>query len=148
MEQAPNPLRYATPPPPPGRRRPIIDISLAISCGLCALVLTFVVFVAVPNFERTFRDFGTQLPWFTVAVLWFSRFCIGGGIVLVWMGFAAIPFLSPLLAPWPPPDGFRRYFRRSRLLMTLFLTVLFGWIILGLFIPYVRLIDTVSNPGK
>jgi hypothetical protein len=68
----------------------------------------------------------------------------GGGIVLVWGVFAAWPFVAPVI------DGTRvgekrRYFRLSRLLLTLFMLAFFGWIIFGLFTPYVRFIDSISG---
>lgn len=127
----------------------MIDLSLAFSCLSAALAVTVVMLVVVPRAQATFSSYSIKLPLATVLLLGFSRFCQGGGIALVWMIFAVPPFLAPLFQTWPPPvDSRRRYFRPSRLLLTLFLMFFFGWIIMGLFTPYVVLIDTVSNPPK
>jgi hypothetical protein len=143
-----DPLEYASA-PVPRPRRPIIDLALAFSCLSAALAVTVVMFVVVPRAQATFSSYSIKLPLATVLLLSFSRFCQGGGIALVWMIFAVPPFLAPLFRTWPPPaDSRRRYFRPSRLLLTLFLMFFFGWIIMGLFTPYVVLLDTVSNPPK
>jgi hypothetical protein len=142
----PDPLDYAS--ESSGPRRPVIDLSLAFSCLFAAIAVTGVLFLVVPRAEEMFKSFDSKLPLTTVALLAFSRFCRGGGIVLVWGLFIALPFLAPLARRWPPPDSRRRYFRPSRLILTLFLTIFFGWIILSLFLPYIALIDAVSNPTR
>ena len=142
-----DPLDYASA-PVPRPRRPVIDLSLAFSCLSAAVAVTVVMFMVVPRAEATFKDYSVKLPLATTLLLGFSRFCQGGGIALVWLIFAVPPFIAPLFQTWPPPDSRRRYFRPSRLLLTLFLMFFFGWIILGLFTPYVALLDSVSNPRR
>jgi hypothetical protein len=143
-----DPLDYASF-PVPRPRRPIIDLSLAFSCVSAAAAVTVVMFMVVPRAEATSKDYAIKLPTATVLLLGFSRFCRSGGIALVWMVFAVPPFIAPRFQTWPPPAGSRRrYFRPSRLLLTLFLMFFFGWIILGLFTPYTVLLDTVSNPRR
>jgi hypothetical protein len=145
----PEPLDYSsTPPSSPPRRRPIIDLSLAFSCVTAALAVTVVLFMVVPRAEATFKDYTTKLPTATVLLIGFSKFCQRGGIILVWILFAVLPFLSPLVQTWPPAGSGRRYFRPSRLFLTLFLMFFFGWIIMGLFLPYTALIDALSNTNK
>jgi hypothetical protein len=146
----PEPLDYSSTPPPssPPRRRPIIDLSLAFSCVTAALAVTVVLFMVVPRAEATFKDYSTKLPTATVLLIAFSKFCQRGGIILVWILFAVLPFLSPLMQTWPPAGSGRRYFRPSRLFLTLFLMFFFGWIIMGLFLPYTALIDALSNTNK
>ncbi|MDB5322636.1 MAG: hypothetical protein JWN40_4267 [Phycisphaerales bacterium] len=140
------PLEYAS--PAPTRRRPLIDVPLAFSCLSAAIAVTVVLFIVVPRAEETFKTFGTKLPTSTILLLNFSRFCQSGGIAFVWILFALPPIIVPLVRPWPPPDSRRRYFRLSRLLLTVFLMFFFGWMILALFQPYVALIDAVSNSPK
>ncbi len=118
MSLPPNePLEYAGP-PAPTRRRPLIDASLAFSCISAALAVTVVLFMVVPRAEATFKTFGAKLPTTTVLLLRFSRLCQSGGIIWVWILFALPPIIVPLVRPWPPPDSRRRYFRLSRLLLT------------------------------
>ena len=141
-------LDYASA-PVPRPRRPVFDTSLAVSCFSAAAAVTIVMFMVVPRAQATFSNYNFKLPLATVLLLRFSHFCQNGGIALVWIFFVIPPFISPLLQTWPPPaEPRRRYFRPSRLLLTLFLMFFFGWIILGLFTPYVALLDAVSNPQK
>src|SRR4051794_8799172 len=135
-------LDYSGPTPPAVSRR-VIDASLAFTCVIAAIAVTVVLLFVVPMVERVFDDFKTQLPVSTVALLWFSQFCRGGGILLVWMAFTVPPFVAPMIDP--PRDEGRRALRPTRLALTLFLAVFFGWIIFALFTPYVRMIDAASN---
>jgi hypothetical protein len=144
--QPPQPLEYST--PVQRRVRPWIDLSLAFSCVSAALAVTVVLFMVVPRAAATFQDYGTKLPTSTVLLLRFSRFCRAGGIVLVWVLFAALPFVAPRFGTWTPESPRRRYFKPSRLLLTLFLMFFFGWIVIALFTPYVNLIDSVSQPTR
>jgi type II secretory pathway component PulF len=121
----------------------VVDGSLAFTCVSAAVVVTIVLLFVVPMVERVFQDFRTQLPTGTVVLLWFSRFCRGGGIVLVWLVLMTPPFVGPLIDP-PREEG-RRVFRPTRLALTLFLAVFFGWIIFALFTPYARMIDSAAN---
>ncbi len=132
----PEPLDYSSTPSP------------SSPCVTAALAVTLVLFVVVPRAEATFKDYATKLPTATVLLIGFSKFCQHGGIILVWILFAVLPFLSPLVQTWPPAGSGRRYFRPSRLFLTLFLMFFFGWIIMGLFLPYTALIDALSNTNK
>jgi hypothetical protein len=137
----PPPLRYGTLP----RRRSIIDLSLAVTCTSAAAALTIVTIYIVPMAEGIYRDLGDHLPGITRALFSFSRFCRGGGIVLVWVLFALPPFLAPWAGASPPSEPSRFHYKRSRLLTTIMMTLIFGWVILALFMPYVKLIDTAAT---
>ena len=138
-------LDYSGPAPAgmPWRRRRVIDGAMAFTCVSAAVVVTIVLLFVVPMVERVFEDFKTHLPTSTVALLGFARFCRGGGIVLVWGLLMVPPFVGPLFDP-PREEG-RRAFRPTRLVLTLFLAVFFGWIIFALFTPYTRMIDSAAN---
>jgi hypothetical protein len=69
--------------------------------------------------------------------------------VLVWIIFAIPPFAAARMQPWPPTDTRRRIFRPARLLITLMLALFCIWIVLGLMLPHVNLLDAISaGPQK
>jgi len=121
---------------------------MAFSCASAAVALTVVLLFVVPRAEVAYKDWGMKLPAMTIAVLHFARFCYRGGIVAVWAVFAAVPFIPPLFDAQPNVAPRRRYFSLPRLLLTLFLLLLFGWIILALLTPYVNVINAMTNSAK
>jgi hypothetical protein len=141
----PSPLDYQTPPHSFAPRRPIVDAPLLVTGLLFAVVVSILTLIVSLRFEAVFRDFGTKLPAITLSVLQFCRICRSGGLTLVWAAMLAPAFLVPLLRPWPPADPRRRSSPLARLLATLLFGLFTAWIALGLFVPYVNLIDTVSS---
>src|SRR3954454_6420492 len=96
-------LDYRAPTPPAASRR-VIDASVTFTCVCAAIAVTVVLLFVVPMVERVFQDFKTQLPASTVVLLWFSRFCRGGGILLVWSALMVPPFVAPMIDP-PREEG-------------------------------------------
>jgi hypothetical protein len=145
-----SPLEYQTPPHTHAPPRPIVDAPLLITGIAFAVVVTILTLSLSLRLEAIFRDFGTKLPVVTLSVLQFCRICRGGALPLVWAAMLAPAFLVPLLRPWPPADPRRRYSRLARMIATLLFGLLTAWIALGLFIPYVGIIDavTVGSPKK
>ena len=133
----------------PERRRPIMDGSLAMTCGVAAAIVSMMLLVVVPHvwvaMAPTFQDLGMRLSAMTMSLIGFSRFCQAGGIVAIWILFALPPFIAPRVQAWPPVGPQRRYFRPSRLIITLMLTLFCVWVVLGLVLPYATLIDSVAN---
>src|SRR5438105_15563993 len=93
---SPEPLDYATA-PVPIPRRPLVDWSLLRRCVTSAIVVSGVVIYVVPRAQGMYASYGMQLPLATTALFAFSRFCVGGGIVFVWVLFALPPFIAPLV---------------------------------------------------
>lgn len=144
------PLEYHTPEAPRPRRR--IDIPLAITCGYAAAVLSAMLLFIVPYVwamqARTMMDYGVKLPAVTTSLITFSQFCRNGGIILIWVIFALPPFVAAWAQPWRPADSRRRYFRPSRLIMTLIMALFCIWIVTGLVLPHVTLLDSLGSAGK
>jgi len=153
------------PPPLPGEFAPgerrVIDVWLAVVCMSAAIGLTIVFCVVVPRVEDSYKDFGTKLPGMTILMLRFSHLCAyrywdkdGGehinyiGMVLLWVVAALPAFLVPLLAPWSSANAERRYLRMSRVITTVVLALLIGWVVVSLFMPMVTLVQSVSSGGK
>jgi len=143
----PQPLGYQS--AAPQRRRPIVDFSLLISCGFAACLLSMMLLFLVPYVwiaqERTLMDYGVQIPMVTKTLIAFSEFCRSGGIILIWIIFGLPPFVAARTQPWPPLDNRQRIFRPSRLIITLLLAIFCIWIVVGLMLPHVNLLDAISN---
>ena len=126
-------------------RRPIVDVPLLTTGILFSLVVSALVLVVSNRLMAVFQDFGTKLPAISVAVFRFCHLCRIGGLPVIWVLMLAPAFLTPLLRSWPPDDPARRHSRVARILVTFALALFTGWIALGLFMPYVALIDAASG---
>jgi hypothetical protein len=135
--------------------RPIFDTGLGVWCFSIVAVITLVVCWVVPRFKDISKDFGVRLSPVTIGVLRFSDFCVDRswdlsgmrhvnplGLVMVWMIAAVPPFLVPVLAPS------RRGLRVSRWIAAGVLVLLIAWLSLGLMMPMVQLVHSVSAGGK
>jgi type II secretory pathway component PulF len=140
-----SPLDYQSPDIGSGPRRPIVDTPLLITGILFSVVVTAMAFVVAPRLTAVFRDFGMQLPGISVAVFRFCYFCRQGALPVLWLLMLAPAFVTPLLRRWPPEDPTRRHSRVARLLVTLALALFTAWIAIGMYLPYVQLIDVVSG---
>ena len=138
------PLDYAAA-PVPAPRRPLVDWSLLRRCVTAAVVVTLVLFYVVPRAQAVFASYNIGLPLATTALFAFSRFCVGGGIVFVWVLFALPPFIAPLLRSPAEPGTPRRRFTLSGLLLMLVFAVFVGWLVLGLLLPYVNMVDSLTS---
>jgi hypothetical protein len=141
----PSPLDYRSPDVGAGPRRPIVDIPLLITGILFSLVLTALVLLVANRLMAVFRDFGMKLPGISIAVFRFCYFCQQGALAVVWLLLLAPAFLTPLLRRWPPEDPTQRHSRVARLLITLALALFTAWIAIGMFLPYVHLIEAASR---
>src|SRR5258706_16373649 len=92
----PQPLGYQS--AAPARRRHLVDVALAITCGFSAALVSVMLLFVVPYFwtmqARTLMDYGVRIPDVTTSLIAFSRFCQSGGIILVWIIFAIPPFVA------------------------------------------------------
>ena len=129
-------------------RRPIVDVPLLCVGVLFAAVVSLLTVYVTPRMEAVFRDFGVKLPEMSVGVLRFSRLCARGGLGAVWLLMLAPAFLVPLMTRWPPADPRRRHSRLGRMLVILLLAGFTAWLAVGLFLPYVTLVDSVARPVK
>lgn len=133
------------------RRRPRVDWALAITCIYSAAVLSGMLLFVVPYVWATqagaMMDYGVKLPAATTSLLGFTRFCQSGGIILVWIIFAIPPFVSARMGPWPREKQ-RRYFQPSRLIVTAVLATFCIWIVVGLVLPHVTLLDALGSGPK
>jgi hypothetical protein len=146
----PTSLEYRT--PDKARRRPVVDVPLLITCLYSVAVLSAMVLFAVPyvwSMEApTLKEYAVRLPGATTSLLAFSNICRSGGVVLLWVIFLIPPFVSARMMPWPPVETRRRYFRWSRLIVTMVLTIFCVWIVVGLVLPHALLLDALSSGPK
>jgi hypothetical protein len=126
-------------------RRPVVDVPLLCTGVLFIVVVSALTVFVAPRLEAVFRDFGTKLPGVSIGVLRFARFCNRGGLPVVWVLLLAPAFLVPLLRPWPPEDPRVRHSRLARTVVILLLSIFTAWVALGLFMPYVSLVESVSG---
>lgn len=140
------PLEYSSPPVPAPPHKPIFDVGIAVICLLFAGTLIAARLFVLPAIEAMFRDFHVKLPTLTIWILHLSRINAIGFVAGVCMVGVLPPFLIPLLRPWPPQEpGYRP--RYAFLLFLLLYLAFVATMILALFMPYVRLIDSISGTG-
>ena len=129
-------------------RRPVVDVPLLCVGVLFAAVVSALTIFVAPRLTAVFRDFGVKLPEMSVQVLRFATLCARGGFVVVWVLMLAPAFLVPLMTAWPPADPRRRHSRLGRMLVILLLAGFTAWLAVGLFLPYVTILDSVARPVK
>jgi type II secretory pathway component PulF len=126
-------------------RRPIVDVPLLVTGLLFIAVVSVLTLIVTPRLESVFRDFGVTLPALSVSVLHFARLCQRGALPVLCALLLAPAFLVPLLRPWPPDDPGARHSRLARIVVILILALFTAWLVLGLFAPYVSIIDAAAG---
>lgn len=145
----PRPLQYAD----PGlNRRPITSIRQTITLGAISAILFAELMWVAPRMEQVFRDFKTDLPAVTQVTLYVSRFARNN--ILAWPVFLAIPLFVPMATTaliWRPGITPGQYRLRQFLfgsMITMLFALLAVAIVLGLFVAYISLINSVSGVPK
>lgn len=129
------------------------------SAFLCCLVVLSVFFgtqlFVVPQFEQTFKDFGTKLPTVTVILLDLSRLCDRFWYACLAMTIAAPVVLGFLVGLTKPRHAVATarltpIQRRAAFLLPtlLFLGIYIFILIVALFLPMINLLQAVSGTGK
>jgi hypothetical protein len=152
-ESATNPAPPPVPPSLPGApSRPRWQLRV-LPFGLIRIVWTFtavllaVVLVIVPTVEPTFRQNEVDLPASSAALMAISSFLRR---TYLWLPLAilgaAIPFGIAWWATKAADDDDRRM--RTRLASAILLLlgiVLTVWVVMGLFLPYTRLLENLTG---
>ena len=142
------PIDYQAPGIGPRRRRPVVDVPLLVTGILFIAVLSILTLIVTPRLESVFRDFGVKLPALSVSVLHFARLCQRGALPVLWALMLAPAFLVPLLRPWPPEDPSARHSRLARTVVMLAFALFTAWIAIGLFAPYVTIIESAAGGAQ
>ena len=139
------PIDYQGPGIGPRPRRPIVDVPLLVTGVLFIAVVSILTLIVTPKLESVFRDFGIKLPALSVSVLHFARLCQRGALPALWALMLAPAFIVPLLRTWPPEDPTARHSRLARTVVMLAFALFTAWIVLGLFVPYVSMIEAAAG---
>jgi len=147
-----SPLDYRTPSPPQGERGDDdgggdsaggfgFSLGIALRVALFVGVLCIILVLVIPRLENVFKDFGTQLPFATVAVLNLSRWFRSA--YLLWPIVLSLPVLAGLFAPRSKSGQ-----RWIRLLMTVCFAGIVLLVALAVLMPMMSLVETISNPKR
>lgn len=138
-------LSYPTPPSPADEGWRLGHGPLASVLAVLAALVTATMLLVVPRAEDVFRDFKTDLPAVTRALIALAH--VGRGFV--WLAVWILPFLpQAILSLRGPTDDLparRRALRRWRLLATLATIAFVAAVLLSFLLPYVHLIDSVGG---
>jgi len=126
-------------------RRLAGPISATVATGVALVLLLIVLGVilfTVPRFEKIFADFGTELPGPTMVVIHISHFCVS-----YW--FLVVPLIMLLFAGlivWIWLANWRSGLVAG-ILLILALLMCFAGLVITLFMPLVKLIQSAKGAG-
>lgn len=138
------PIDYRT--PPPVVRKPLTSIGLTIYAVFVSLIFYGVVGVIIPKFAVTLADFKTTISPISLAVIQGSRW-LGEfpGITLFFVVPIVLPMLLVRFIHAGSPDQLRWRRRLAYSSISLFAAVAALIAILAVVIPWVNLLDSVSQ---
>ena len=106
-----------------------------------------VMFLAVPNFEQTFKDFKMELPGLTKLLLLFARWFRGIGWLLLMPVPVVIPYAINKLIPPPIEPKQNRHWRIAGVTSIVLLAI--GILMLmALWLPVLGLMEAISPPRR
>jgi hypothetical protein len=132
---------------PPGLlpRKPVTSIGLTAALAVIVLPLVATLVFVVPRFEQIFKDFHSQLPAATIALLYLARWCSN---VYIFIAMLLIPAVVPILTTrlfWRPHA--KRSSHKSFWIVLLSVCIIYGFLTVTLIAPMTALIQTVNSPA-
>lgn len=154
LQQVPAlPIDYAGQLPPARPPLPVLDLWLAVRVWSFGIVVMAIAVLIVPRLEVVFKDFKTELPGITKWILQFSRTVASSWFVampLLTAIFGGLPFVLTAIAR-AGANNHADYKNRLRWLnlVVLLIGTLFTLVfVLALFLPVIRLVDSVSAGSR